>query len=389
MQSHQTQLALDDPTPRTTKGMSAVIKESPLYQTEGIRYSGSKRTIIPFIHEAIKGLNIQTALDGFSGSTRVGQFFKKAGFSVQSNDLAVYSEVFGTAYLVNNDAKPQGLQAKLDHLNNLAGVEGFFTQAYGGEDDGAGKVKSADGKKKPFMLHNTRKLDAIRPEIDVIAANPAEKAILLTSLILALDKVENTLGHQVAYLSDWAPRSYEKMRLEMPTLLNGNGVCTVSRQDVATIQAPFDLAYFDPPYNTNNPVTVTTRVRYASYYHIWTTIVKNDQPKLVGKSNRREDSSSDSIPGVITPYESTKLDVVEKEFQRLVEGINAQYVLLSYSNKGKVPPDRLMEILSAYGAVTVTRMDHKENVQKTLTINQQWLGDQTQNFEYLFLLRKV
>lgn len=389
MPFHQTQLALDDTSAKTTKGAAAIIKESPLYQTEGIRYSGSKRTIIPFIHSVIKDLPIRTVLDGFSGSTRVGQFFKKAGLSVQSNDLATYSEIFGRAYLENNEIVLPGVQEKLEYLNGLLPADGFFTAAYGGEDDGTGKVKSVDGKKKPFQLHNTRKLDVIRPAIDQIATSEAERAILLTSLILALDKVENTLGHQVAYLSEWAPRSYDTIHLEMPALIKGSGECVVSRQDVSTINQSFDLAYFDPPYNTNNPVTVTTRVRYASYYHLWTTIVKNDQPKLCGASNRREDCSSDSLPGVITPYESTKLDVVEAAFEKLVRCINTQFVLLSYSNKGKVSPDRLVEILSAFGQVTVNRIDHKENVQKNLTTNRQWLGDQSRNFEYLFLLKKA
>jgi hypothetical protein len=44
--------------------------------------------------------------------------------------------------------------------------------------------------------------------------------------------------------------------------------------------------------------------------------------------------------------------------------------------------------MSDFGNVTITRIDHKENVQKSLTINKQWLGDQAQNFEYLFLIKK-
>ncbi len=390
MPANQTQLDLgvEAEKPRTTKGIKAILNENSAFQTEGIRYTGSKRTLIPFIHDVIKDLPVQTVLDGFSGSTRVSQYFKKAGYSVRANDLALYSSVFATTYLLNNETKPKGLKEKLAHLNSMQPVDGFFTEAYGGEDDGAGNVLSKDGKKKPFQLHNTRMIDAIRPEIDVIAENENEKAILLTSLIMGLDKVENTLGHQVAYLSKWAPRSYDQFIMTVPSLICGNKDYSASQQDVAAIHAPFDLVYFDPPYNTNNTVTVTTRVRYGSYYHLWTTLVKNDKPLLVGAANRREDLSSDSIPGVITPYESTKAAVVEGEFERLFRGANAPFVLFSYSNKGKITPDRIVEIMSAFGSVEVVRIDHKENVQKSLTINKLWLGDQSQNYEYLFLLRK-
>jgi len=34
-----------------------------------------------------------------------------------------------------------------------------------------------------------------------------------------------------------------------------------------------------------------SRVRYASYYHLWTTIIRNDRPALVGAANRRQDAS--------------------------------------------------------------------------------------------------
>ena len=54
-----------------------------------------------------------------------------------------------------------------------------------------------DGKKKMWQLHNTMKLDAIREEIDKIINNEIEKAVLLTSLIIAMDKVDSSVGHHV------------------------------------------------------------------------------------------------------------------------------------------------------------------------------------------------
>jgi len=57
-----------------------------------------------------------------------------------------------------------------------------------------------------WQLHNTMKLDAIREEIDIITDDEIKRAVLLTSLILAMDKVDNSVGHQVSYLRQWAPR---------------------------------------------------------------------------------------------------------------------------------------------------------------------------------------
>jgi adenine-specific DNA-methyltransferase len=196
------------------------------------------------------------------------------------------------------------------------------------------------------------------------------------------------LGHQVAYLSKWAPRAYSDLVLRRPRLLAGDGSYRVTRMDAREISGRFDLAYFDPPYNTNNTHTPTTRVRYASYYHFWTTVVLNDRPQSVGASNRRLDCSSDSLPGGISKYESTRYAEVFAEIEKLVAGVDARYVLFSYSNKGKVTPEDLEKLFARHKVLAVEKFSHRENVQKLLTSNREWLGDQSANFEYLFLVEK-
>lgn len=358
------------------------------FETEGIRYTGSKRAIIPKIHALIHALPIRTALDAFAGTTRVSQYFKAAGYDVHANDLAPYSEIFGRCYIENCDATRPELDEKLRHLNSLKPIDGYFTEHFGGEDDGAGAVKARDGKKKPFLIKNTRKLDAIRDEIDRIAADKIEHAILLTALINGLDVVENTLGHQVAYLSKWAPRARRDLVLRRPRLIPGAGRYRVTRQDARKISGRYDLAYFDPPYNTNNTHTPTTRVRYASYYHLWTTVVLNDRPPSVGAANRRLDCSSDTLPGAVSKYESTDRGEVLAEIGRLVSRANARYVLFSYSNKGKVGIKELKALFSRHKILAAEKISHRENVQRLLTSNREWLGDQSANFEHLFLIEK-
>lgn len=358
------------------------------FETEGIRYTGSKRALIPKIHEMIHALPIRSTLDAFAGTTRVSQYFKSSGYDVHVNDIAPYTTVLGRCYIENCDAEYPEVDEKIRHLNQLKPIDGYFTEHFGGEDDGAGNVKACDGKKRPFLKKNTRRLDAIRDEIDRIADDKIEHAILVTALVNALDSVDNTLGHQVAYLSKWAPRAYNDLILRQPRLIPGDGNYRVTRMDARKISGRYDLAYFDPPYNTNNSHTPTTRVRYASYYHFWTTVVLNDKPQVVGAANRRLDCSSDSLPGAISKYESTKYDEVLAEIERLVVEVEARYVLFSYSNKGKVDIGDLQEIFSRYKVLAEEKIAHRENVQKLLTSNREWLGDPSANFEYLFLVEK-
>lgn len=378
---------------RTTTDSIYIIKnliKSMDIKTQGVRYSGSKKEILPSIIDIIKDLEIKNVLDGFAGTTRVSQLFKQSGYNIDCNDLSVYSQVFGNCYLLNN--KPESFyQEKIDHLNSLAGVEGWFTENYGGviTTNPKGTAVQPDGKKRPWQRHNTMKLDAIRAEIDAISEDEVEKSVLLTSLIIAMDKVDNGLGHQVSYLKEWSPRSSIAIKLEVPKLILGAGEYNSFCGDIFDIEKEYDLVYLDPPYGTNNQKTKTTRVRYASYYHLWTTIVKNDKPRLFGAALRREDVSSDTKPGAISVFESTDYEVVKKSIYNLIEKLNSRYFLFSYNNKSKVSIPDLMKMFSEdFNLIEAREFKHKENIQKKLTSNKEWMGDTGENLEYLFLIEK-
>lgn len=356
--------------------------------TEGIKYTGSKKEILPKILEITKKYNIKSILDGFSGTTRVSQMYKKNGYDVDANDISIYSKVFGDCYLVNNKPKSYYID-KINHLNNIPVFNGWFTENYGGvvTDNPNGNAIQVDGKKSPWQKHNTMKLDAIRKEIDIISEDDIEKSVLLTSLILALDKVDNTLGHQVAYLKHWSKRSYNNLTLKVPELIVGSGSYNSSSADIFTIDKEYDLIYLDPPYGTNNKKMPTSRVRYQSYYHIWSTIIRNDEPELVGASKRRYEFSSDKIPGAISDFESTDYEVVKKSISDLMK-LNSRYFLFSYNNKSKIPIPDLVKIFDENNLIEVLQFSHKENVMKHMKKDSKWVEDVSDNFEYLFLIEK-
>ena len=184
--------------------------------TEGIKYAGSKLKLLPRILQLVKKVDARTVLDGFSGTTRVSQALARLGYTVVCNDVAVWSKVFGMCYLLNKKRR-EDYQSLIDHLNALPPVDGWFTEHYGGYANGGCAIQR-DGRKKPWQVHNTRKLDAIREEIDALKLDPVDEAVALTSLILALDRVDNSLGHFVSYLKDWSPRSYKKLMLKVPNI---------------------------------------------------------------------------------------------------------------------------------------------------------------------------
>lgn len=365
-------------------------------ETQGIKYTGSKREILPVLLELIKPLKIKTVLDGFSGTTRVSQALKQAGYTVYANDIAVWSKVFGECYLLNR--KPASYYKPLiERLNNLPGKYGWFSENYGGKPNNGSTVQK-DGKKRIWQLHNTMKLDAIREEIDKIAKDNIEKSVLLTSLILAMDKVDSSVGHQVSYLKKWAPRAYNTMKMEIPRLLIDDKEHRVFQKDIfdSVKNIEVDLAYYDPPYGSSNELMPPSRVRYASYYHIWKTICLNDKPNLVGAANRREDVGDVVSGSVFEDYRKNDRGqyIVIKALENLMKNTSAKYIVLSYNNSGRATFKAIIDILKNFRKkFSVVEMDYKKNVMAGMTWTNEWIngsnGKDIRNKEFLFLIRKT
>jgi len=221
-------------------------------ETEGIKYAGSKLRLIPHIIDLVRETNAKTILDGFSGTTRVSQALSQLGYRIVANDIAVWSKVFGICYLLNEHPRNY-YESIIDHLNSLPPKHGWFTENYGG-DPNSRWARQEDGLKRPWQIHNTMKLDAIREEIDRMGLDEVTEAVLLTSLILALDSVDSTIGHYSSYLSKWSPRSYNQMVLKVPRLIVQKEEHLVFQKDIFELldEIEVDLAYFDPPYGSNN-----------------------------------------------------------------------------------------------------------------------------------------
>ena len=139
-----------------------------------------------------------------------------------------------------------------------------------------------------------------------------------------------------------------------------------------------------------------SRVRYASYYHIWKTVCLNDKPKVVGVANRREDVS-DIIAGSI--FEDFRKDekgkyVVIGAIEKLIENTNAKYIVLSYNNNGRATFDAILEVLKGLKMkCSIFEMDYKKHVMAGMTWTNEWLNKQNgkdiENKEYLFLIQKT
>lgn len=361
-------------------------------KTEGIKFAGSKLKILPHILSLARKVKCDTVFDGFAGTTRVSQTFAQTGAKVISNDCAVWSKVFAECYL-KNERDENFYDEIIAHLNNLKPKNGWFTEHYGGFPSVRNSF-GADGLKKPWQIHNTRKLDAVRDEIDNLSLAEIEKSVLLTSLILALDRVDNTLGHFAAYLGKWSPRSFNNLKLKTPRLFKTKKKHEILFGDVfeAAAKTKCDLAYFDPPYGSNNEKMPPSRVRYAAYYHLWTSIVLNDKPELFGKSKRRADTTDSQAVSVFEDYRRNEKGkfFATQAIEKLLAKTKARYIILSYSSGGRATASELSEVLERSGKILeFVKVDYRQNVMAAMRWTNAWTRQSEEpNQEYLFLIEK-
>lgn len=299
-----------------------------------IKYLGSKRTLVPVLSDIARALEVTSALDLFSGTTRVAQAFKRLGIATTANDIASYSRIFGECY-ISIDARTidmRELKDALERLSALPGTRGYMTRTF---------CEQA----RYFQPKNGRRIDAIREAIERDYAGSALYPILLTSLIEAADRVDSTTGLQMAYLKSWSQRSYRDLELRVPELIEGRGV-TASRDACAFVREAghYDLVYFDPPYNQH---------RYYTNYHVWETLVRWDAPESYGVARKRADAREEATK---SPFNRKRH--MPCVFRDVIENAQATWAVVSYNNESWVSPSDIASWLAArYGDVLTLDFD--------------------------------
>ena len=274
-----------------------------------IKYIGSKRRLVPVLSRICQASGARTALDLFTGTTRVAQAFKAKGVHVTAVDSARYAHTFARTYIEADAATTDAtaLRAAVTHLNALPGKPGYVTETF-------------SRQARYFQPHNAARIDAVRDAIDSEYAGSPLFPLLLTSLIEAADRVDSTTGVQMAYVKQWAPRSAKPLELRVPELLSGPG--RAIQGDAVALAGGlghFDLAYLDPPYNQH---------RYFTNYHVWETLVAWDAPEAYGVARKRLDARDPSTHSVFNSKRT-----MPEALASVVQSVDCDLLVLSYNNE--------------------------------------------------------
>ena len=298
-----------------------------------IKYLGSKRRLVPVLEAVCAAAGARTAADLFSGTSRVGQAFKRAGAHVTAVDATRCAHVLASCYVATDADEVDGdaLAATIAALDALPPRPGYVTEVF---------CRQA----RFFTPANGARIDAIRAAIGADWAGSPWEPILLTALIEAADRVDSTTGVQMAYLKRWAPRAERPLALRVPVLVRGPG--RALRGDAVALAAtlgPVDLAYLDPPYNQH---------AYVANYHVWETLIAGDEPEHYGVACKRFDARSAEHASAFNRKATMPAALAE-----VVAGIGARVVALSYNDESWIALDELLELLAGWGAVEVVAFD--------------------------------
>lgn len=332
-----------------------------------IKYIGSKRVFVDQIVSLAASLpGISSVCDLFAGTTRVGQAFKKAGYSVHSNDTASYSRVFGNTYIATNpnNLDLNRLKAVISEINQLSPREGYITKTFCTDS-------------RFFQAKNGMRIDAALDYLRERRLPEPYESIVLTSLIEAADKVDSTTGVQMAYLKKWSARSFKDLHLEIPNLIPGSGAVSQVDANELVKQFKFDLVYIDPPYNQHS---------YHSNYHIWETVARMDTPEVYGIAKKRIDCKTEK-----SPYNS-KREYVDV-FKDLINSVQARHLIVSFNNEGYWSKLDLENVLGGFGYTATLELQHRRYVGALIGIHNlkgEKVGtvSHTKNIEYLFIASK-
>jgi adenine-specific DNA-methyltransferase len=293
---------------------------------------------MPVLETLFAASKATTAVDLFTGTTRVAAAMKQLGMQVTAVDTASYSEVFSKTFVeLDSTGKDlRGLADAVKSLNELSGTSGYFTEVF-------------CEKARYFQPKNGQRIDAIRSAIESDYKGSWMYFPLLSSLLIAADKVDSTTGVQMAYLKTWSRRSFLDIELQVPELLTGSGR---SIRGDAIEQTPnlgsFDLAYLDPPYNQH---------RYFGNYHIWETLVRWDAPEYYGVANKRIDTRSKENKSDF----NSKL-TLPAALATLISGLDVKTLVLSYNNESWLSRRELTDMCSKFETVEILDFDSKRYV---------------------------
>lgn len=305
------------------------------------RYLGNKYSLSNFIRKIVDEncKNINIVVDIFSGTGAVSNTFKDK--ILITNDILYSNYISNYAWFGSEKYSIKRIIELIYYYNQVKTKENNYMR-----ENFANTFFSAD---------DCSKIGYIREDIEVKYKNKEinfkEYAILITSLLYAMDKIANTVGHYDAYRKNVDFEKNLVLNVLLPEeTINYNNACYNLDSNELIKRIKGDLLYLDPPYNSR---------QYCDAYHLLENVARWKKPEVYGIARKMDRTSLKSDYCMIK---------ATKAFEELIENADTKYILLSYnnmSNKGndrsnaKISDEDIIRILSKKGKVSIFESDYK------------------------------
>lgn len=306
------------------------------------RYLGNKYRLLPFIKQVVSDNchDINVVADLFAGTGAVSSAFQD-DHEIITNDILYSNYISNLAWFGPQEYDEEKIISIIESYNaRKVKADNYMSETFGDTF---------------FSKEDCRKIGFIREDIEKRhrknEINERERALLITSLLYAMDKIAKTCGHYDAYRKGVGfDQHLELSVLKANHNNNPNNQCY--NEDINTLapRVQADLVYLDPPYNSR---------QYCDAYHVLENVARWHKPEVFGVARKMDRSALKSA------YCTKDATVV---FADLIRGIHARYILLSYNNmknKGndrsnaKLADEDILRILSDKGRVMVFEENYK------------------------------
>jgi len=305
------------------------------------RYLGNKYKLLSFIKETVDNYceNVNSIADIFSGTGSVSSAFWD--LRITTNDILYSNYISNVAWFSPEKVDKTKLKRIIAGYNNYSKIEknymtDNFSDTYFSKED-CSKI----GYVREDIEKNYRKK----------IINERERAVLITSLLYAMDHIAKTCGHYDAYIRNATYTEHlELCYPDVPNDNNQNNMCFNMDSNLLVRNITADLVYIDPPYNSR---------QYCDAYHLLENVARWSKPEVEGVAKKMDRKHLKSKYCTKSATEA---------FEDLIENINARYILLSYNNMAKKGNDRsnakisdedIIRILNVKGRVMTFSKDYK------------------------------
>ena len=305
------------------------------------RYLGNKYSLLPFIKRVVDEYcnNVNVVADLFAGTGAVSSAFQDR--IIITNDILYSNYISNYAWFSAQEYDEQKIIRIVEEYNE--------------REITADNYMSRNFADTFFSKQDCRKIGFIRENIERKfkhnELNERERALLITSLLYAMDKIAKTCGHYDAYRK--GVEYDQHLELYVPQARhdnNPNNQCFNEDINLLAPRVTADLMYLDPPYNSR---------QYCDAYHVLENVARWEKPEVFGVAKKMDRTT---LKSAYCTKEATEA------FADLIEHINARYILLSYNNmenKGnersnaKLADKDIMRVLQEKGEVLIFEENYK------------------------------